>query len=238
MTLLVWIAVAWGSPIEDGLRAWDDGDLAGAIEAWQAPLEEGRGSAAIHTNLGVAWYRHGDAARALAHWKMARLLAPRASDPAHNLAVVRSEIEGVPLPPPAWPASLQMATVGEWGGLGALLLFLASVGAWVAKLKRFAWWPWLAVAGFGALVGAVAVHAAWEVQHRPLAVVVGRDLVLRVDPEPSAPAVRTLPPGAELRVERTFGDFVLVSTGDGGQGWTSRASIAVIGPELSLPSTR
>ena len=232
------LTVALAGPIDEGLVAWEAGDLDAAASVWESALDGRRGSVALHLNLGVARYRQGDLARAVAHWNMARAISPRDPDPAHNLAVVRAEIEGAPPPAPALPAALQLATVGEYGVLGSLALLIGSIAAWIARWRRHSLWPWLGLVAIGALLGAAGVSGLWALERHPGAVVVDRELALRVDPDPSAPVARRLPPGAELVVEREIRDFVLLRAGDGARGWAPRASVAIIGARLELPPAR
>lgn len=233
--IIALLSFALAGPVEQGAEAWERGAIDEAVAAWSGALDHGRGSATLHTNLGVAWYRKGDPARAIAHWRMARVLSPRDGDAAHNLAVVRAEIDGAPPPVGGLPPALQLATVGEYGVLGSLALLVASVGAWVARARRASVVPWLGVAAIGAALAAACLTGLRDLELHPGAVVVDREIALRVDPDLAAPVVRRLPPGAELRVERTVGDFVLLAPGEGARGWAPRASVAIVGPGLELP---
>jgi len=236
--LLLLIGLAWAGPMDEGATAWEAGDMDAAISAWSQVLHEGgRGSADLHTNLGVAWYRKGDLPRAIAHWRQARVVSPRDPDPTHNLAIARAELEGTPTPNDPLPAWLTVATVGELGVLGTVLLLASSVGGWLAWLRGWSGWPWLAVALLGVILGLGSVEGARRLRAHPGAVVVGGELGLRPDPDMSAPPTRTLLPGTELAVQRTVGDFVLVSTSEGQGGFVPRASVALVGVRLVLPDT-
>jgi len=234
--IVLLLGVVLAGPVGHGAAVFQDGDLEQAVATWESALVGRRGSATLHLNLGVARYRQGDLARAVAHWNMARTIAPRDPDPAHNLAVVRSEIEGAPPPAPALPAALQLATVGEYGILGSLALLVASVGSWIARARRATLWPWMGVAAIGLILGAAGLSGAWSLASHPGAVVVDRELALRVDPDPTAPISRRLPPGSELIVERERQDFVLLRVGDGARGWAPRSAVAIVGPRLELPA--
>jgi hypothetical protein len=237
MTLVLLLGVALAGPFEDGLAAWEAGQMDDAIAAWEQPLADGRGSSGLHTNLGVAWYRKGDLPRAIAHWRMARILSPRNSDAVHDLAVARAEIEGPPQPADPLPAWLQLATVGEYGVLGTLLLLVASVGAWVARVRRWSPWPWLGIAVVGALLGLASLEGARRLRTSPGAIVLDEGIALRTEPEAAAPTRRRLPPGTELIVQRRVGDYLLVATGDDQRGWVPEAAVAVVGVDFELPGS-
>jgi len=229
------LALALAGPVEDGAAAWEAGELDQAIATWEAALDEGRGSAILHTNLGVAHYRRGALPQAIAHWRMARVLAPRDPDPGHDLAVARAELEAPPPPADPVPPWLKVATVGEYGVLGTVLLLLASIGAWAGRLRGWSPWPWVPVAALGVLLGVASVEGARQLRAHPAAVVLDAGIALRAEPDPAAPAVRRLPPGTELRVERRLADFVLVATGDGERGWVPEAALALVGVRLTEP---
>ena len=88
------------------------------------------GSATLHYNLGTAWYRQG-LGRAIAHWRMGRVLSPRDTNLVHNLAVARSELTETMEPLDTQPALSQIATPNEWGsrGVSAPYLRLGAMGA-------------------------------------------------------------------------------------------------------------
>ncbi|TVQ91922.1 MAG: hypothetical protein EA397_08460 [Deltaproteobacteria bacterium] len=232
----VWIlAAALAGPVEEGAEAFQQGRLDEALEIWRAPLEQGRGSPALHTNLGVAYYRSGDRPRAIAHWKMARALAPRDPDAAHNLAVVRSEVDGAPPPAGGLPFSLQLGTVGEYGVLGSLSFLVASAGAWWARIRRLTPWPWIGLSVIGLVFAWLSLSGVVALHQRPGAVVVDRPLSLRVEPDLAAPSVHVLQPGAEVQVERRRDGFVLVRTLSGERGWSPSSGLAIVGPILEMP---
>lgn len=237
MIVALLLGVALAGPFEDGLVAWEAGQMDEAIAAWEQPLADSRGSTELHLNLGVAWYRKGELPRAIAHWRMARILSPRNSDAVHDLAVARAELEGAPRavnPTPAW---LQLATVGEYGVLGTLLLLVASGGAWVARLRRWTPWPWIGIAAVGVVLGLGSVEGARRLRATPGAVVLDPGIALRTEPDAAAPTRRKLPPGTELVVQRRTGNYLLVATGDEQRGWVPEAAVAVVSVDLQLPGS-
>ena len=74
--------------VEEGYALLSSGDVSAATATWDAVLEESSGSATLRYNLGTAWYRQ-DLARAIAHWRMGRVLSPRDTNLVHNLAVAQ-----------------------------------------------------------------------------------------------------------------------------------------------------
>jgi len=208
----------------------------GAIAIWSEALEQGRSSATIHYNLGVAWYRKGELGMAIAHWRMARVLSPRNARVVHNLAVARSELEAVGDPLSAQPVPLQFATVTEWSVVGCLVLALSSLGLWLPMLKRrFGPWPFVGMAVLGALLCLVALASWRTLVVQPAAVVVRGPAVARLMKVADADPVATSPVGAELIVERVDNGFVLVRVGKEQRGWVPEGSVAIIGTHWADP---
>jgi len=73
-----------------GNVAYQEGDFASAIEAYESVLAGGFSSAGLEYNLGNAYFKAGDLARSILHWERARLLAPSDDDVIANLELARS----------------------------------------------------------------------------------------------------------------------------------------------------
>ncbi|MBN2799477.1 MAG: hypothetical protein JXX28_10055 [Deltaproteobacteria bacterium] len=215
--------------VRQGAARMAEGDVPGARARWCDAATSPLVSAAIDYNLGVAWYREGDAPRALAAWRAARARSPRDPDVAHNLALARARLEGVPAPVGPAVGWLALVTPGEVGGLGAVLLGVASalVGRWRAGRVRAR--AWALVGGLGLALGLVGIHAAWVQVRHPVAVVVDREAVLRAEPAAGAAATGTLPAGSEVRTDGARGEWLLLRSGDGARGWAHRDGVRLAG---------
>jgi len=247
--LLLWVAIALSalavllvlsrlpgrSLIQEGAEAWERGDLVEARAAWEEAASSPFASGILLYDLGNVYYREGDLPRALACWRAARGQRPR--DPAlvHNIALARSHLEGVPEPvgvPVGWMA---LVTPGEVGLLATALLIGFSVSA-----RR--WWhgrgqatPWLVLGTCGALLGGAALHGGAQAHLHPVGVIVDGPAVARDAATPEGRERFTLQPGAEVRVARSLGAFVLVDTGDGRRGWVPAPAVYTPGREVFPP---
>lgn len=230
--LTAWLLAGCDGTVEQGARAFAEGDLEGAIEPLQAVAETGRGSGVLHYNLGNAWYRKGELPRAVAHYRVAQLQRPRDGRIHHNLAVARADLGAErTLPEPVRPPMFWMAIVtpSELGALGLLLTITGSMLAlrWRREPGK-GWGPPAMVAGsLGVLLAFTSMAGAWQLQVRPIAVaseqVSARDLP-RVDAEER----HLLPAGAEIQVLELLGDFALTRDGGGRRGWVSRSALLLV----------
>jgi hypothetical protein len=229
--VLLFSLVALANPVEEGARAWDQGDAATAIEVWSEAASQGTPSGVVLFDLGVAHYRMGDHARAAAYWRAARRLRPRDPRLVHNLARARNKLDGTPSPVPAPVGWMEFITAGEMGILGLLLLALASAGLWWRRFRpSISRAPWLVLGLAGLAISGTALDVMRTVVHNPVVVVVDAPAVARDVARAEGEERFELLPGSEVRVQRTLGDFLLVETGDGERGWVPRGAVLHVGP--------
>ena len=227
---------AISGPIEEGYTKFQDGDLKGAIEVWEGVLEKEAGSATLHYNLGSALYRSGDVPKAIAHWRLGRVLSPRDANVVHNLAVARSELSDVIEPVDTQPPLLQVATAMEWGLTGCLLLLVASLGLWLAPLRRrLGPWPAVGIAVIGALLMWVSLSGASRLSQQPGAVVKSDGAFLRSLATRRSDVVSRLLGGTELGVEGSHDGFVLVRTSGQVRGWIPMDAVFFVGQDWNQP---
>lgn len=219
--LLLALAVAHAGPLEDGAAAYDEGQLDQAIEAWSAAAEGGRtASANTEYNVGTGYLRKGDAPRAIAHLRAALRHRPRDGRIHHNLAVARSMLENTP-PAVGMPFTwMSVVTPGELGLLGVLLAGLGSTAILGARVRRGpGTLPGALLLVAGGAVGAVAVNGDRALQAHPVAVVTDAEAILRDGAMVNAGERHRLPPGTEVRVERSYHGFYLIEDSRGRRGW-------------------
>ncbi len=165
-------------------------------------------------NLGNAWQRLGEEARARAAWLRAARLAPRRD-------VVRRALEATPAPGPSsgnltWVSPV---TPGE-AIVGGLTLWIV---AWVAIARRWRRRTALAVALVAVLLSGYGGYVRGHYS-RPIAVVLQRETPLRSAPYGRASAATVLDQGAAVRLERAWGRWLLVRSGRE-QGWLLNAEV-------------
>ena len=79
-----------GELFEQGNQLYQQEDFEGAVEAYQAVLSAGWESAALHYNLGNAYFKTGELGRAILEWERALVLEPGEPDATANLELARS----------------------------------------------------------------------------------------------------------------------------------------------------
>lgn len=217
---------------ERGNQLYQEGDFAGAVEAYEAVRAAGFESAALHYNLGNAYFKTGDLGRSILEWERALVLSPGDEDALANLELARSlTADAIEPLPRFW----LLSAVSWWVRLlprGVLIALVA--GAWLALgaglvtriLSRHpdvrAGAKWLAMGG-----AVVAVVLGTNLFVRELGIGQPERGVILAD----AVQVRAAPAedddltlfeiheGTRVRVEQRTGSWVEVVLDDGNVGW-------------------
>lgn len=135
-----------------GNQLYQEGDFAGALEAYEAILDGGFESSDLYYNLGNAYFKTGSLGRSILSWERALRLRPNDPDVQANLELARSitsdEIEPLPrfwvLSALAWwvdlfPRRGLALTVGLAYLLGALGLCLRILSRGIGARKAGGW---------------------------------------------------------------------------------------------------
>jgi hypothetical protein len=213
-------------------QAYQEGAYEEAIEAYSAVQSGGYNSAGLEYNLGNAWFKSGNLARAILHWERALALAPGDDDTLANLELARSiTVDAVEPLPTFWLFDL----VSRWVRFPPMsLLFVLVGGGWLATTGGVALFMlapndtlvaagrWTARAGLVTLVvfgtHLLVREAGWGQPERAIVMV---DVV----PVRSAPAddddltLFEVHEGTRVRIEERTGQWVEVVLDDGKVGW-------------------
>ena len=213
-----------------------------AIGHWQAVLDLGLESSALYYNLGNAWFKAGDTARAILCYERALRLDPSDKDVRYNLEFARSytqdHIDEVPeffLKTWARRVSYLMGA-DAWAGICLLCFALALALALVFLLSRRSTARRLGF--FGAIaaliISVMALSAALsqrKAYFRSDAAIVLRP-VTSAKSSPGASLSSTdlfvLHEGTKVKVLDAVGDWMQVEIADGRQGWLPAADIEII----------
>ena len=201
-----------------------------ATEGYEALVRAGESNPALFYNLGNAWYRRGDRARAILNYERALALDPHHAEAKANLELVRDQARALELAP-QWqdrflsainPAGYTwIAVVAFWVGLFSLVLFLfrRSAARAVAMLCAFA-------------VCAGAVYALYSIENgnrgASLAIVLGKNVEARLATADNANTVLALPPGSEITLLSTRGDWSYAALPNNLRGWIPTSSAELV----------
>jgi len=103
LIILVFATSAFAKPksvlandFKEASELYREGNITGAIDAYEKILGEGWESSAIYYNLGNCYFKIGDLARSILNYEKSKILSPRDKSIDFNLSYVRSRLGGNP----------------------------------------------------------------------------------------------------------------------------------------------
>jgi len=235
--IIVWLALAAPAVAQsseataafaEGNIHYSEGRIDQAIEAWYRALPH-LPTAAVHYNLGTAWFQKQQVARAILHLERARAMDPARTDVVNNLRYIRQQA-GLPQPDASvWNRLSAGFTLNSWVILATIGFWLALFCSWPPLLAGWRGYSWRFATAAGLMTCALAVTALTGLRSEPRhAIVLANDTPLRVAPVANSPAATRLPEGISASVQSRQGNFLHVTLADGQSGYLAPNEVAVI----------
>jgi len=204
-------------------QEFSQGHFKEAISAYEALIRDGRWSANVFYDLGNAYFRARDFGRAILNYERALALERHHPEAMANLQIARDEAGALELQP-SWPERyLQIASVNQYSIAGAVAFWVAAfcLAALIFTPRRSGAIIGLLVVML--LVSAGSIFAIWQLERGSkgdaLAIVTGKNVQARLATADTANAVLALPPGSEIKVLSTRGDWIYAALPNNLRGW-------------------
>src|SRR5437879_4821947 len=204
-------------------QAFAQGHFKEAIANYETLIRDGQWSANVFYDLGNAYFRTGDFGRAILNYERALALERYHPEATANLQIARDEAHALALPP-NWPESyLQFASVNQYCIAAAIAFWLAVFALVMLIFARRRSATLIATLIFCLLVGAGAIYAVYTLERgtngSALAIVTGEDVQARLATAATANSVLALPPGSEVKILSTRGDWIYAALPNTLRGW-------------------
>ena len=194
-----------------------------AISGFETLVRSGQWSANLFYNLGNAYFRAGDFGRAILNYERALALERHHPEATANLQIARDEARALEMQQ-SWPERyLQIASINQYLITAAIVFWVGLfcvVGLIFARRRSAAI---IALLTFSFLVFVIAILAIYQLDHgskgRALAIVTGKDVQARLATAHTANSVLALPPGTEVKILSTRGDWVYAALPNNLRGW-------------------
>jgi len=244
--MLVWIlaapAPATALPqavvdaFQEGNRAYQEGDFAGAAAAYTRILEGGRTAPGLEFNLGNAYLKEGDLGRAVLHYRRALKLDPTYENALANLDYARSLTQDVkPETDPevswSWIAHLRLGPEAAASLLVASLIAFFGVAAFRLFLLRDKLWTMLlqgTLVGIALLLGTALLFEWSQSRKEDEGVLLAPEVAVRAGPGEGQTVAFRLHSGTEVHLLRHASGWREVKVADGLQGWIPEAAVEPI----------
>jgi len=218
--------VAYAQPDADFEKAnqeYAQGHFAEAISGYETLVRAGQWSATLFYDLGNAYFRTGDFGRAILNYERALALERHHPEAAANLQIARDEAHALELQQ-SWPERyLQFASVNQYCIAAAIAFWLAAFAIVMLIFARRRSATLIAALIFCLLVSAGATYAVYALERgtngSALAIVTGKDVQARLATADTANSVLALPPGSEVKILSTRGDWIYAALPNTLRGW-------------------
>ncbi|MFR9504255.1 MAG: tetratricopeptide repeat protein [Rikenellaceae bacterium] len=211
--------------------AYINADYSGAVDLYTAIADGGLVSEKLFFNLGNAYYKSDDMARAILYYQKALLISPNDVDILYNLGVaqsqIRDQIEEIPeFFLRRWSRSIaRMLDCTGWTilSLVALVALLSSILLFVLSssvaLRKCGFGVGLFAALLCCITTLYALGERREILDHNQAVVMSQSISIKSSPDRSATDLFMLHSGTTVKIIREIDNWFEIVIADGKKGW-------------------
>jgi len=194
-----------------------------AIAGYEALVHESQWNANLFYNLGNAYFRTRDFGRAILNYERALALDNHHPEATANLQIARDEARALELQPSKLERYLQFASINQYTIAAAVAFWLGLFGIVAVIFARRRSPALISLSILCLLVGGMAIWAVHTLDNgsegRGLAIVTGNDVQARLATADTANSVLALPPGSEIKILSTRGDWMYAALPNDLRGW-------------------
>jgi len=227
LSVTIWLFVASSAfaqtDFDKANQEYAQGHFTEAISGYEALVRAGQWSANLFYDLGNAYFRTGDFGHAILNYERALALERHHPEATANLQIARDEAHALELQQ-SWPERyLQFASVNQYCIAAAIAFWLAAFAIVMLIFARRRSATLIAALIFCLLVGAGAIYAVYTLERgtngSALAIVTGKNVQARLATADTANSVLALPPGSEVKILSTRGDWIYAALPNTLRGW-------------------
>jgi len=213
-------------------QAYAQGHFKEAIGGYEMLVRSGQWSANLFYDLGNAYFRTGDFGRAILNYERALALERHHPEAAADLQIARDEARALEMQQTWLERYLQFASVNQYiiAAAGAFWVGAFCSVALIFARRRSARLIALSILSFS--VCALAILATYEIDRgskgRALAIITGDNVQARLATADTANSVLALPPGSEIQMLNTRGDWVYAALPNNLRGWIPAKSTELV----------
>jgi tetratricopeptide (TPR) repeat protein len=209
-------------------QEYAQGNFKEAITAYESLVHTGQWNANLFYDLGNAYFRTRDFGRAILNYERALALDQHHPEATANLQIARDESRALELQPTRLERYLQFASINQYSLAAAIAFWLGVFGIVSLIFARRRSAALISLSILCLLVCAVAVWAVRTLDNgirgQALAIVTGNDVQARLATADTANSVLALPPGSEVKILSTRGDWMYAALPNDLRGWIQTKS--------------
>jgi tetratricopeptide (TPR) repeat protein len=208
---------------EKANQEYAQGRFKESISSYEALVRTGQWSANLFYDLGNAYFRAGDFGRAILNYERALALERHHPEATANLQIARDEAHALELQQSWLQRHLQFASVNQYCIATAIAVWLAIFVVVILIFARRRSGTMIAMLIFCLLISSVAIYAVYTLERGTngsgLAIVTGKEVQARLATADTANSVLALPPGSEIKILSTRGDWIYAALPNDLRGW-------------------
>jgi tetratricopeptide (TPR) repeat protein len=202
-------------------QEYAQGNFKAAIEDYNAIVRSGQLSANLFYDLGNAYFRAGQFGRAILNYERALAVDRHHPESQANLQVTRDEAHAFEMQPSWFERYSNFASVNQYSIMAAVAFW---VGIFCIAMMMFARRRRAGTLVLSILSLSIFVVAAFAVYRingdsQGLAIIVGYKAEARLATADNAGSLLALPPGSEIKIVSTRGDWVYAALPNNLRGW-------------------
>jgi tetratricopeptide (TPR) repeat protein len=213
-------------PADEFAKATQDysaGRFPDAINGYEALVKSGQWSANLFYDLGNAYFRTGDLGKAILSYERALALERHHAEADANLRIARDQARALVLAAGPVERSLRFASVNEFAIAAAIAFWTAAFAIVALVFTRRRAPGTIALSILSVSIFAAGVFSAYLLENGPkgkaLAIVIGQEVEARLATADNASSVLALPPGSEIQILSTRGDWIYAGLPNNLRGW-------------------
>jgi len=220
-TFFVSTAFAQDALFAKANQNYAEGNFKEAIDGYETLVRSGQWSATLFYDLGNAYFRAKDFGRAILNYERALALDRHHPESEANLIIARDEARALEMQQTWLRRHLQFASLTQFAiaASAAFWLGIFCVIGLILARRRSARVFALSILSFS--IFAAAVFAIYKVvnEDKGAAIVTGNEVTARLATADNANSVLALPPGSEIKILSTRGDWVYAALPNNLRGW-------------------
>ncbi|OUO99454.1 tetratricopeptide repeat protein [Barnesiella sp. An22] len=226
--------------LQQANEAYAQEDYIKAIELYEQTAREQGVSSDLYYNLGNAYYKHNEFAKAILNYERALLLNPGNEDARFNLDMANTHIVDKIDPVgrfflAVWIDSMRsFLSSNTWAVIGIVAFFLFLGGCYLYLFTRSVRLKKIGFFG-GIVILLVAIMANWfawglsdKMERRSEAIVFAATVPAKSSPSESGTDLFVLHEGTKVVILDKVSDWYEVKISDGNRGWLPSSSIEII----------
>ncbi len=232
------------STVESASEAYRSEDYKRSIQLYEQvvaqQLSEGKESAEIYYNLGNAYFRNGETAKAILNYERALLLNPGDSDIRHNLRFARTRIEdkidtSESFFLTTWVNRFKnLFNSNAWATIAVALFvaFLSCVAAFLfvrrVWIRKTVFYAGIVIFVFLLVANVFAFGQKNSRIRRNTGIVMAASASIMASPDANSQELFRLHEGTKVKLNKTDGNWIEIEIANGSVGWTSKENVEVI----------